>query len=491
MDDFIRGPFDPRVSHDTPIGYSCDADDEPQMATTVSRLSRKVDSARTVALVLAVLGYRRRLRRRDQWSRPRLLSYQAEALARLRAHAYKKSSFYQDFHAGLTDAPLSALPVLTKQRLMDNFDRLVTRPDVHLDDIERYLAQLRGNELFNNRYFVSATAGTTGRRGIFLWDFAEWVQVVSSYNRAFDWAGSTAGLTHRVKTAVVSSTNPSHQSARVGASIHSRWVPTLRIDSGDEIASIVARLNGWQPEMLIGYASMLRLLAEEQLADRLTISPQFVFSASEVLTDSTRRLASAAWGRPTFNVYGATETSGIAAECGQHTGMHLFEDLVITDVVDADNRPVPPGQYGAKVLVTVLFSRTLPLIRYEMSDSLQLAARHNCPCGRPYALITGIQGREQEALSFATANGQHRTVQPLVFHHIMDRVTAAAWQVKQHGDELEVLLAQPRDLDQQALVAAIHSALAGQDVQPPRIKLREVATIPRTALGKAPLVVRE
>ena len=55
--------------------------------------------------------------------------------------------------------------------------------------------------------------------------------------------------------------------------------------------------------------------------------------------------------------------------------MHLFEDLVITEVVDADNRPVPPGQYGAKVLVTVLFSRTLPLIRYEMSDSLQLARR--------------------------------------------------------------------------------------------------------------------
>jgi phenylacetate-CoA ligase len=268
-------------------------------------------------------------------------------------------------------------------------------------------------------------------------------------------------------------------------------VPTLRIDSGDDTAGIVARLNGWQPEMLIGYASMLRLLAEEQLADRLTVSPQFVFSASEVLTDSTRRLASAAWGRPPFNVYGATETSGIAAECGQHAGMHLFEDLVITEVVDADNRPVPPGQYGAKVLVTVLFSRTLPLIRYEMSDSLQLAAGHNCPCGRPYAVITGIQGREQEALTFATANGQRRTVQPLVFHHIMDRVTAAGWQVTQHGDELEVLLAQPRDLDHGALAGAIHSALATQGVQPPRIKVREVASIPRTALGKAPLIVRE
>jgi phenylacetate-CoA ligase len=159
---------------------------------------------------------------------------------------------------------------------MDNFDRLGTRSGVQLTEVEDYLAHLAGNALFHHRYYVSATAGTTGRRGIFLWDFAEWVQVVSSYNRAFDWAGSTAGLTHRVKTAVISSTNPSHQSARVGASIHSRWVPTLRIDSSDEPVSIVDRLNGWQPEMLIGYASMLRLLAEEQLAGRLAIHPQFI-----------------------------------------------------------------------------------------------------------------------------------------------------------------------------------------------------------------------
>src|SRR4249920_4050845 len=311
-------------------------------------------SARTVALVLAVLGYRRRLRRRDRWSRPALLAHQDRALRRLREHAYQKSRFYQDFHAGLASAPLSTLPVLTKQMLMESFDSVVTRPGLRLSDVEDYLSRLRGNELFKRRYFVSATAGTTGRRGVFLWNFAEWVQVVGSYNRAFDWAGSTAGLTHRVKTAVVSSTNPTHQSARVGASIHSRWVPTLRIDSGEPLDGIVTRLNAWQPQMLIAYASMLRLLTGEQLAGRLTIAPRFLFSASEVLTDSTRRLATTAWNRKPYNVYAATETSGNAAECDQHAGMHLFEDLVITEVVDSNNQPVPPGQYGAKVLVTVL-----------------------------------------------------------------------------------------------------------------------------------------
>jgi putative adenylate-forming enzyme len=441
-------------------------------------------------LVLAVLAYRRRLRRRDRWSRPALLAYQDRALRRLRKYAYQKSRFYQHFHAGLSSAPLSALPVVTKQMLMERFDSVVTRPGLRLVDVEDYLANLRDNELFQGRYFVSATVGTTGRRGVFLWDFREWVQVVASYNRAFDWAGSTAGLTHRVKTAVVSSTNPSHQSALVGASIHSRWVPTLRIDSGDDLDSIVTRLNAWQPEMLIAYASMVRLLAEAQLAGRLMITPRFVFSASEVLTGSTRRLATAAWGRSPYNVYGATETSGIAAECGEHAGMHLFEDLVITEVVDADNQPVPPGEYGAKVLVTVLFSRTLPLIRYEMSDSLQVGGDHDCPCGRPYALITGIQGREQESLTFPTTSGQVRTVQPIVFHHVMDRVQAAGWQIQQTGAGLEVLLAQPHEVDTSMLAGDIRSALADQGVVPPPVQVNQVMAIPRTPLGKAPLITK-
>ena len=438
--------------------------------------------------MLGVLARRRLLRRRDSWSGQRLLAYQAGELARLRRYAYARSPFYRRFHAGALDARLSELPVLTKAQVMEAFDELVTTLDVRLGAVEAYLAGRRGNELFRGRYYVCATAGTTGRRGVFVWNFAEWVDVITSYNRAFDWAGSTVGLTHRVTTAVVSSANPSHQSARVGASIHSGWVPTLRLDSGDDLARIVTRLNGWQPQLLIGYASMLRLLAEEQLTGRLAIVPAFVFSASEVLTDSTRALATTAWGKPPHNVYGATETSGIAAECGQHPGMHLFEDLVITEVVDEDNQPVPPGVYGAKVLVTVLFSRTMPLIRYEMTDSVQLAADHGCPCGRPYALLAGIQGRAQEALRFPTGDGCGRVVQPIVFHHVMDRVTAAAWQIIQRPDGLEVLLVQPHEVEQPVLAASLQAALTAQGAVAPTVRIREVAAIPRTALGKAPLI---
>jgi phenylacetate-CoA ligase len=92
---------------------------------------------------------------------------------------------------------------------------------------------------------------------------------------------------------------------------------------------LFARLNAAQPQVLVGYASMVRLLAEEQVAGRPRIAPRFVFTASEVLTDATRAVAQA-WTTQPVNVYGATETSGIAADCDRHRGMHLFEDLFLT-----------------------------------------------------------------------------------------------------------------------------------------------------------------
>ena len=146
--------------------------------------------------------------------------------------------------------------------------------------------------------------------------------------------------------AVVSSTTPWHQSARVGATVRSPWVQTLRIDSRDPQRAILERLHRFQPQVLVGSASMLRLLASEQLAGRLAIAPEVVFSASEVLTGETRRRVEQAWGRRPFYVCAAAETAGITAECQVHSGLHLFEDLILTEVVDGDNRPVPPRRPG-------------------------------------------------------------------------------------------------------------------------------------------------
>ena len=94
-------------------------------------------------------------------------------------------------------------------------------------------------------------------------------------------------------------------------------------------------------------------------------------SASEVLSPHTAAELEAAWGSAPFDVYAATETAGIASPC-TYRNRHVYEDLLIIEPVDRAGNPVPAGTTGAKLLVTVLFSRTLPLIRYEMSDTVRL-----------------------------------------------------------------------------------------------------------------------
>ncbi len=268
-------------------------------------------------------------------------------------------------------------------------------------------------------------------------------------------------------------------------------MPALRLAASQSLEEIVLRLNEFQPEMLVAYASMSGILADEQIAGRLHITPHLVFTSSEVLTEDTRRRVEAAWGHPPFNQYAATETGGLAAECAQGHRLHLFEDLVIVEAVDERNRPVPPGGYGDKLLITVLFHRTQPLIRYELSDSV-LISGETCACGRPFALVGGIQGRVEEVLRFPGAHGGEVNVHPVTFHRIMDAARVSGWQVIQKEDGLDVLLSgAPDSFDEANLAGSFRAALSTMGIIVPTVRVMRVPAIPKSPAGKSPLIRSE
>ena len=68
--------------------------------------------------------------------------------------------------------------------------------------------------------------------------------------------------------------------------------------------------------------------------------------------------------------YAATEAPTIAASSPEHPELEIAEDVVVIEIVDENNRPVPPGRPGAKVLLTNLINYAQPLIRYELTDSV-------------------------------------------------------------------------------------------------------------------------
>jgi phenylacetate-coenzyme A ligase PaaK-like adenylate-forming protein len=192
----------------------------------------------------------------------------------------------------------------------------------------------------------------------------------------------------------------------------------LHLDASLPVNVLVQRLNEWQPEMLILHPSVGRALAEEQMSGQLRISPQLIFTCGEILSDPTRQQLETAWGKRLFNQYAAPESGGLGAECDHHMGIHLFDDLVITEVVDEHDRPVPPGIHGDKVLVTVLYKRSQPLIRYEINDRLRVAAAP-CLCGRPYRLIDKLQEHNEKAPFPLITGSVPLTAHPNAPHWVM------------------------------------------------------------------------
>jgi phenylacetate-CoA ligase len=436
----------------------------------------------TPAGLLRLLRARARLEARRSWSPEQLAAHRTRALAELRAYAYAHSPYYRSIHRGFEDAPLSELPILTKAELMAHFDQLVTDPAVRLADVEQHLAKASVSDRYLGRYRVAATGGTSGRRGIFLANATEWTQVLASYSRAYAWAGMAVGLTHPVRMAIVSSTAPTHQSSIVGATVRNPLVPTLRLDAIDPLYASVAALNRFRPQAVVGYASILAELAAEQAAGRLHITPRAVFSASEVLTAEIRDAIAAAWDSEPYNVYAATETAGIASECSQHH-LHAYDDLVIAESVDEASQPVPSGTVGARLLVTVLFSRTQPLIRYELTDRVRFTRFRADDLGPFRTTIAAIEGRTEDVLQLPGPAGQFVRVHPNVFHAVLDGLPGP-WQVVAHPDGLEILTTSEPD----GLPAHLEEALAAAGAAPRTLLVRQVPDIPRTALGKAPLV---
>ena len=437
---------------------------------------------------LRILWQLKAAERSCRWSRIKLEQHQARRLAALRRFAIQRSPFYRKFHSGMENRPLTDLPILNKATMMENFDELVTDRSVKLADAQAYL-DANGPGLFRKRYLVLCTSGSSGRRGVFLFSKAEWIAALAAIARPRLWAGLSGGLRKPGRSAMIASTTSSHYSAQVTERF-SRWMPVLRLDAAAPLESLVEQLNGWQPEGLFGYPSVLRQLAEEQIAGRLRIQPRGLGCSAEVLTDETRRRAQEAWGLRVFDTYGTTEYAPIATEC-THGGKHLFEDGAMIEVVDERGKAVPPGATGDRVLLTIFSRHTQPLIRYELTDMVRPLAGE-CPCGRNFRLIDFVEGRLEEVLYFPRRDGRPEPMaaQPLLFYSVMEILPVAGWQIIHEEQGLSVLLAGVRDASIcDSVRSSIERVLEAEGALAPPIRVRVVEALERGATGKAPLIM--
>jgi phenylacetate-CoA ligase len=123
------------------------------------------------------------------------------------------------------------------------------------------------------------------------------------------------------------------------------------------------------------------------------------FFGAEPWTEGMRREIEEGLGLEAFDIYGLTEMGGpgVAVECREHRGLHVFEDHFFAETVDPETgEPVAPGQPGELVL-TSLRREANPVIRYRTRD-LTVLVDEPCPCGSPYRRFLKLRGRSDDML---------------------------------------------------------------------------------------------
>jgi phenylacetate-coenzyme A ligase PaaK-like adenylate-forming protein len=96
--------------------------------------------------------------------------------------------------------------------------------------------------------------------------------------------------------------------------------------------------------------------------------------------------------------------------CGERW-LHVNSDWAVLEPVDADYRPVPPGEQSHTVLLSNLANRVQPILRYDLGDSILLRP-DPCQCGNPLPAIR-VRGRSADVLNFPTEGGGRVTIPPL------------------------------------------------------------------------------
>ena len=240
------------------------------------------------------------------------------------------------------------------------------------------------------------------------------------------------------------------------------------------------------------YATRLYEVMEEQGIDpRTDTRLHTLIIGAEPHSEEQRRRIEEMLGVKAYNSFGMSEMCGpgVAFECREQNGLHIWEDYYIVEIVDPETlRPVPDGEVGELVLTT-LNREAMPLLRYRTRDLTRILPGE-CPCGRHHKRLDRMKGRSDDMMILKGVN-----IFPIQIETILlqfEELTSnylITLETRESNDEMtvEVELGQLFTDDYgrlQELTREITRRLKDEIIVTPRVKLLPKGSLPQSE-GKA------
>lgn len=361
-------------------------------------------------------------------------------------------------------------------------DVLKTIPPMVRSDIQERPAEFLADNIAGS--VGDATGGSTGTPMIFKVDPATQMAREASLM----WADQLAGWRPGERIAMLWG---AAKDLSVTRDLRARlrcWIENRRwynaFDMGDErMREFHRSMEGFRPHILVAYAgaafAFARWLREQGL--RPSYPLRAIISSAEVLVPEMRRVIEEVFGQPVFDRYGNREVGAIAAECGQHRGLHVNESDVLVEVDGAD-----PFDAEGPILITSLRNYAMPFLRYETGD-LGTLAEGPCACGRETVRLARVVGRQSDMIR--TASG--KLIHGEFFTHLLYGSPAREFQFVQRSmGDYELLVTGDR-VAIAAAEAAWKKEILGRVGGEAAVNIRHVDVIPPLPSGKRRFTVSQ
>lgn len=353
------------------------------------------------------------LRKNCRLTAEKLRALQEKKLRKLLHHAWEYSAYYRRSfkEAGISEEeldtlPLSCFPSIDKEILLTHFDELITISGVSQKELREFDEKTKADRRpYQGKYHIVHSSGSTGTPGYFLYDEAAWSSMLLGIIRGALWDMTMPQilklLAGKTRIVYIAATDGRYGGAMaVGDGIDGVGAEQMYLDIKTPLEDWVKRLKRFQPNIIIGYPSAIKIMAELAEQGEVEVRIEKVISCGEPLGVGLRTYLEEIFGARVVNIYGASESLALGVEMDPAEGMLLFDDL---NMIEIEN---------GVMYLTCLYNFGQPLIRYRLSDRLTLK-KAGTGDRYPFTRAVGLLGRNEDILWFEDGQGKREFLHPL------------------------------------------------------------------------------
>ena len=265
----------------------------------------------------------------------------------------QNNAFYQELVGSNSYKNWENLPVLSKKNLQQPLEHRLSK---------NYL---------EHKVFVNKTSGSSGDPFIFAKDKYAHAITWASIIYRFGWFGINFNSSYQARFYGIPLDFFGHTKERLKDFLGNRYRFTI-FDLSDKILEkVLQKFRNKKFDYINGYTSSIVLFAKFLQSKNIVLSHvcptlKVCMVTSEMLFDDDKLLLQKQFGIPIVNEYGASELDLIAFQNTKGEWQVNSETLFV-EILDDENKVLPYGKEG-RIVITSLFNKAHPFIRYDIGD---------------------------------------------------------------------------------------------------------------------------